>query len=858
MKTIDLHEGNWFFLGMEPQAGGIDKPDLNSPDWLPIDVPGDINAALLGHGKIPDPLFDTQARESYWVTGRDWWYKLEFDSAACSGAKTDICVESADGHADFWLNNHYLGETKNAFRLHRFNLAGKLKTGKNALMVRFQSVDQILGSERKDELGGWFLRRAFMRRPQFSFGWDWALPLPSIGLNGKVWLEADNGCRLQDFSISPFVSGRVDFSFEVSKEAQERNYEIALNVNGHGADIRKRLRRKSFKSYISLQIENPELWYPNGYGAPNLYGYRIDLIVEGLAVDSHRGYFGIRESRIAQNPFTPGSGPGFSFEVQVNGHTIFCKGANWVPIELWPAVIKPEQYEFYIRKAATANFNMLRVWGGGLYEPDLFYDLCDKYGIMVWQDFMFASSPYPVDLLRDEITAEADYQIRRLRNHPCVVIWCGCNEDVYSWKHPDATEHELLCDDNPYPVEADKKWQVDRLKADPQIYTMILRGMVGKLGLGAPYVESSPQSRDDYGNVPNSGNSHISCWKYALFAAGGSPEHFRKHFEDVCSFNSEFCIQGPCAEKSFKKFMAPENLWPPGESWIYHIQRGHNNLPHHEQTLLIAGAVFGEIDSLQKYVKHGQATHSEMMRAEFESARRDRPDNGGTMVWMYNDCWPTSNWSIIDYYRNPKPSYYAAKRACSPWLPIIFERKGEIGFFFGNDSLASPRAELVYGQQTIEGKHVWSKKQSLKIASNSTLKFDGFTREELSFDSGDYFFICAVAEGRHLPPVVYFPDGWKDIEWPEPGIDLIILEQKQLNSLWETRLRVKTNKFARFCHLLYSDRTGSSGASGHPKTFFSDNYFDLPAGAELDITVYSAEKPDLDNFRIGHWLTEWE
>ncbi len=234
---------------------------------------------------------------------------------------------------------------------------------------------------------------------------------------------------------------------------------------------------------------------------------------------------------------------------------------------------------------------------------------------------------------------------------------------------------------------------------------MILRGMVSKYGLGIPYVESSPQAPyDDVGNWPNSGNSHISCWKTALFDPDKHPENWRKHFEQVCSFNSEFCIQGPANVKTIKKFMAPENHWPPNEAWIYHIQRGHRKIPHYEQTMFIAGATFGEINTLQKYVKYGQATHVEQTRAEYESARRDRPNNGGTMSWMYNDCWPTSNWSIIDYYRQEKPAYYAAKRACATVLPIIFERKGKIEFFVGNDTLASQEAKLYMVRKSLTEK----------------------------------------------------------------------------------------------------------------------------------------------------------
>ncbi len=169
---------------------------------------------------------------------------------------------------------------------------------------------------------------------------------------------------------------------------------------------------------------------------PNLYNYTIELVVNGRVVDSMEGRFGVREVTMIENPFTAEAGPGYSFQIVVNDEPVFCKGSNWIPCEIWPATVKPEQYEFYLRKARDANFNMMRVWGGGIYEKDLFYDLCDEMGIMVWQDFMFASTGYPADTLRDEIIKEADYQIKRLRNHPSITLWCGMNEDVYSWSYP--------------------------------------------------------------------------------------------------------------------------------------------------------------------------------------------------------------------------------------------------------------------------------------------------------------------------------------------------------------------------------------------------------------------------------------
>lgn len=857
MEKISLN-GKWQLIESEQQNDApyyLNELYSENKEWMTTYVPGDINDTLVKYGIIPDPHYDAQARESYWVTSKEWWYKLKFEilSDIKDINNADLCLTGVDGVTDIWLNGNYLGETKNAFRLHRFSVKGLLKNNSNILIIRFKSIDQILGGPRLHELWGWEGRRAFIRKPQYSFGWDWALPVPSIGLSGDVWLEINNECRFMDVSIQPFVSGRIDFGFEVTKGAKEAGYRIILSITGHGTKTRQEITRNSYRSYTSVLIKDPKLWFPNGFGEPSLYDYSCDLVISDIIVDTYKGKLGIRESRIVEEPFTSDAGPGFSFWLEINGEKIFCKGANWVPLELWPGTIKSHQYEYYIKMAKDANFNMLRVWGGGIYEKDIFYNLCDEMGIMVWEDFMFAGTGYPIELLREEIIKEADYQIKRLRNHPSIVLWCGINEDIYSWSRPREKEKEISKQEDSVGYRGDESnWVVDRLKSDPQIYTMILRGLVSKLGLGVPYIESSPQSRDDVGNAPNSGNSHISCWKYALFNSDGKPRNFRKHFEEVCSYNSEFCIQGPCSEKSFKKFLSTSNLWPPNDTWIYHVQRGHKNIPHHEQTLFIAGDIFGDIDSLQKYVKYGQGTHVEMMRAEFESARRDYPNNGGTMVWMFNDCWPTANWSIIDYYKNPKPSYYAAKRACSPLLPIVFERSGNLEFLFSNHTIKDIEAFIVYGCESLNGNTIWKKEDSIKIKANSTTIFNTIKSSEAVHSPDDFLFIDAEIDGEMLPRVIYFPNGWKNIQWPKPNINIEFLKSEFEEGIIRTYIKIKTDKFVRLLHLNYI------GSKEEEILLFSDNYFDLPAGKERIISILSDRELDLSDLKVGHWLTEWE
>ncbi|MBN1674978.1 MAG: hypothetical protein JXR37_28305 [Kiritimatiellae bacterium] len=854
MHKRDLHSG-WQFIDFEPGQGdarALSEPGLDTSGWHAIDVPGDVNPALVRDGRMPDPHIGANVRECLWVTAKEWWFRCEFDGAeAPNGPGLDLCLDGVDGHADLFLNGERLATLRNAFHPHRVNVVDKLRqAAPNVLLLRFQAIDAVLGSPREDAIRGWRTRRVLMRKPQFSFGWDWALPMPSIGIMGGVWLEQYAGPRLVDVSVQPHVSGRLDFKFRVNVAARGAGYQIRVRVHGHGTDLQKTVERPGrCYSHTSLRIPDPVLWWPRGMGRQALYDYSVELVVGGAAVEARAGRLGFRKVEIDEAPFTEEAGPGISFWLKLNGRRVFCKGGNWVPLSLWPAELGDEPYRFYLGKCAEANFNMLRVWGGGLYERELFYDLCDELGIMVWQDFMFASAGYPVDRLRSEIVAEADYQIRRLRNRPGIVLWCGCNEDVHSWGYKDErAEADAMLDDTLGQATANA-FEVNRLREDPLLYTMLLRGLVSKLGLGVPYMESSPQSYEDTGNQPESGNSHLSCWKYALFECNGKPERFRQHFEKVQSFDSEFCIQGPCSEASLRQFLPEAHRWPPDDVWVTHIQKGHRDLPHHEQTLLIAGGIYGEIDSLQTYVKYGQATHVEMMRAEFESARYDRPNNGGTMMWMFNDCWPTSNWSIIDFFRRPKPAYYAAKRACAPVLPILFERRGVIAFCVSCDAYTPCDVKLRFGQARLDGSLVWAEEEIVVMAGLETQRVHAVKRAEPVIPRGDYLFVETEVDGLPLPAVTYFPDGWRDIPWPTPRITLEPIGQDKTDTGWQTALRVRTDSYARLCHLIVPD-----GAGAH---WLDDNFFDLPAGGQHTVRIWAQNPVEPDAVRVGHWLTEW-
>ncbi|MDD6265091.1 MAG: hypothetical protein PUB34_02130 [Clostridia bacterium] len=823
-----------------------DIPSLAS-NWMPCDVPGDINVALFKNKVVEDPHYDTNAQQLYFVTANDWWYRLEFSLDRICDGKMEMFFETLDGECEVFLNGEKVMESTSAFYPHSFNCRGKLFTEKNILAVRFKSIDRRLKSARYSGQVGWSQRRTHLRKPQFNFGWDWALPVPSLGIGGPVILKYDCEAEIADVNVDAHTDGRVDFTVEVVDTTLEHEFVLEVEVSGHGFSEKKVIPARRLQVCTYIRIDNPKLWFPNGYGDPNVYEYTVRLISLDEVRDVKTGLFGFRDVKVIEEPFTEEAGNGYSFWISVNGIRVFCKGGNWIPTEIWPAVCKKEDLKWYVEKAREANFNMLRVWGGGIYQPDDFYNACDRNGIMVWQDFMFASAGYPLPLMREDIIAEANYQILRLRTHPCITMWCGCNEDCFSWVDRVSGAVSSQNDVQAEEEEPGDEWRYDRLKYDPELYSMILRGLVSKHCHGTPYVESSPQARDGAGNQPNSGNAHISCWKFALFDVVGDMS-FRDHFKRVCSFDSEFCIQGPCSEKYLRSFMREENQWPANDAWVYHVQKGHLGIPHYKQTLKIAGRIFGEIDSLQKYTKYGQATHCEMMRAEFESARHDYPNNGGTMMWMFNDCWPTSNWSIIQYDKTPKPSFYAAKRACSAVLPIVFERGGLIDFSVSNHTLSDCSVTVKYGVRTLKGELKLEKTAQILVKAIENAVFDRIKKDDIACSDDEYIFIDAVCDNICLDSVSYFPNMWKDVKFEKSDVDFQLGTVEESDGKFISEITLTADNFIRFAHF----------TSERGDIEFSDNYFDLPAAKTKKLSLRSNKPFAKEDIQFGDWFDSWE
>ncbi|HEX6035576.1 MAG TPA: glycoside hydrolase family 2 protein, partial [Anaerolineales bacterium] len=374
--------------------------EAQSSHWLPATIPGGTYIDLLAAGKIPDPFFGENEKDVQWVADRDWEYCQEFivPPELLEEDRVDLVCAGLDTLAEVTLNGQLLGKTNNMFRTYRWAVKERLFSGINTLTIVFRSPVAYINARQKARKlpsvmnGG----MAHLRKAQSHFGWDWGPRLPTSGIWREVRLEGFSTARLGDVHVQQHHEhGEVSLTATIDVERWSvENLAVQLRVlhpDGRTQQVEAFVGANSTPIRLTLDVSSPQLWWPNGLGAQPLYQARVELISHGRCLDQQAFQVGLRRLELCQDPDAWGR----TFTFVVNGVPIFAKGANWIPADSFPTRLTPERYERWIRDCAAANMNMLRVWGGGYYEDESFYDLCDRYGILVWQDFMFACAAYP-------------------------------------------------------------------------------------------------------------------------------------------------------------------------------------------------------------------------------------------------------------------------------------------------------------------------------------------------------------------------------------------------------------------------------------------------------------------------------
>ena len=787
---------------------------------LPATVPGDVTLDLYNNGVIENPYYGLNHRDLHWITDSDFVYENTFDLSDEVFNAEEILLEfdGIDTFAEIYLNGSLLGKADNMFLRFTYSIKEIAKKEGNVLVVKMLSTTQKMKTfDGSGYFGVFNVERLFIRKAQCHFGWDWAPDMPGYGIWGDVRVKGVKKARITDVSYKAYNDGnlsifadlnygirpQVDFNGKpivennVEHKDDEIRYTVALRPNEElSEDNQKSYVYKicGSKNFANFTIENPQLWWPAGYGAQPLYAYKVELIHKGEVIDVKEGNFAFRTVELAQKPV---DGQMMGYKILINGVEVFIKGSNWVPAECFIGCITDEKYDMLTDRALQANFNMLRVWGGGIYEKDIFYDLCDKKGILVWQDFMLACADIPeTDVeFTENMKKEVEYQVKRLRNHPSLVYWCGGNEKT-------GTYGLQICHGDEF---------VD----------VIIRGIVMNLDDTRPYARQSPCALTEIGNDKTSGESHAGSFEAAL---GAGIENYRELVSNTdVPFISECAIMGPSSKETIAKIFPEDKLWPMNEYWDDRLMDNPYAsilMTFAKREDYYASALYGASNSVEQFIAKGMTVHAETLRAEIEYARANKVRCGGFMNWMFSEIWPSATWAVVDYYGEPKQAYYQMQKSFAPVLLTFVQKKGGMtALTLVNDTTEAFKTKVTYGVKTLQGKVVWKKTAKVSVAANGVaqVEVNGDIRQE-----NTYLYAECQVNGKPLS-TVYSYDMWHTCAFDSKYTYKAKKTEKGL------AVTIKAKAFVKGLTLRLPDNY---------KYTYSDNYLEMQAGEKKTIYVY--------------------
>jgi beta-mannosidase len=669
----------------------VRRIDLGGTDWtlsemggelgpLPATVPGTVHTDLMAAGKIPDPFLETNEKDVLWVLEKDWSWKRGFDVPVevLERERVELVFEGIDTAATVFLNGGRVAESDNMYVPLRLDVKRLLRAGANELEVRIESPTRVR-RERTERCGlqlpeCFDKASAYLRKAPYSYSWDWGPELPTSGIWKPVRLEAFEARIVDVFPrvemAADMKSAKLSVSVEV-ESAAAGEAELALNLAGHGVELELaetvELAAGSSSHVLGFDVESPELWWPNGYGAQPLYDLAAALRAGGAELDSDERRVGFRKVELIREADEVGE----TFYFKVNGYPVFCRGANWIPDDSFLPRIARESLSESVDMAARANMNMLRVWGGGVYESEDFYDLCDRRGLLVWQDFCFACGMYPdhLDRFRESVRAEAEHNVRRLRGRTSLALFCGNNECHQGWFE--------------WGWKNSGKW--DRFYGE-RLYHQVLPGVVESLAPHVPYWPGSAYG----GKTPSdqdSGDMHY--WK--VWHAKQPAENYETL---TCRFLSEFGFEGGPAMKTVREFTAvPEAELHPVHPVMLHHERCSDGPAKLKQYL---ETEFGPAtEDLALWVYRSQYVQAHCVGTALRHTRRRFPDCGGVLFWQHNDCWPVTSWSCIDHRCRPKALWFQARRDFAPAAVSLADSGDELSAWVsGNRPEDAPGGEV--------------------------------------------------------------------------------------------------------------------------------------------------------------------
>lgn len=803
---------------------------VDESEWLPATVPGTVHTDLLDNGKISNPFYGTNEKDVQWIDKKDWEYitTIDVEAPVLNHSHIELVFAGLDTYADVYVNEQHVLSADNMFRTWRADVKPYVKLGANDIRIHFRSPImedlpklKALGyglpaSNDQSEVGELGDQRVsvFARKAPYHYGWDWGPRFVTSGIWREAELVAWSDVRIENVYIRQnqvhVESADLTAVVQIYSE-QERQVNLRVYADGQNWEQTVTLAEGTDAVQIPLLLDNPKLWWSRGLGDAHLYTFTVEVLEQNqtLAVKSERT--GIRSIRLVTEPHP--DYPGTSFYFELNGVPVFAKGANHIPNDSFSPRVTLERYRHEIVTAVESNMNMLRVWGGGIYENDEFYDLCDEYGILVWQDFMFACSMYPGDEeFLDSVQAEAEDNIRRLRNHPSIVLWCGNNEIDSAWSQ--------------YVEDGGWGWKKDynteqraQIWADYEsLFHELLPEVVRVEHPGISYWPSSPivavtnNEKQHTHGITDSGDIHYwGVWH--------NSEPFERYNTYIGRFMSEYGFQSFPEYKSVRTYAEESDLELESEVMLRHQKNGAGNrlIKEYMDKYLPVPKDF------PSFLYMSQVLQAEAMKTAIEAHRRRKPYCMGTLYWQMNDCWPVASWSSMDYYGRWKAVQYYAKRSFEDiLLSIDNSASGTVNIHLVSDLIAPKSLTVRVKVLGIDGTLYKEMPQSLTLAGGEAIQLLSLTTEQLLGDVNPAEAIL-VAELEHEnqllhTEIAYFVSA-TELPLQQPNIQIAETEVDGVIAY-----ELTTDVLARQVWL----NTASEG-------IFSDNFFDLIPGVTKTI-----------------------
>jgi beta-mannosidase len=844
-QVIELNKGWQFQLAPDSSLNHVEgvTPDIDQEtlrkvsEWTPAEVPGSVQTDLLRNKIIPEPFNRDNEKRVQWIGEEDWQYQTNFDVPASTFARkhVELVFQGLDTYATVYLNGQGVLRAENMFRIWRVDAKPFLKQGSNTLLVVFRSpINEVLKqieqlpyrlpsiSVHDADVEKGIGTDPYTRKAPYQYGWDWGPRFVTLGVWKPVTLESWDEAVIQDLHIAQKEVtsdvANIDAQLEIDSDANTPA-RVSISYTGPSKSTKNVERNITLhpglnRVTVPIEIEKPERWFPAGYGPQALYEFSATLDVKRGTADQAKVSTGLRSLELRRDPDHWGR----SMEFVINGIPVFGKGADVIPFDSFPSRVTAATYRQILQSARDANMNMVREWGGGIYEMDDFYNICDELGLIVWQDFMFGGDMYPGDAeFLENVRQEAVDQVKRLRNHPSIVIWCGNNEVETGWMHwGDRQQFKAAVGQK----TAEKVWQ-DYLV----LFNRVLPDVVVQYGQPVPYWPSSPSANfEDDPDSQRIGDMHY--WQ--VWHALAPIEDYKLQSP---RFMTEYGFQSFPEMSTIKSFSIPAD-WDISSAVMLSHQKNKGGNGRIYDYLL---RYFGQPKNFESFLYASQIMQAEAIKMGAEHLRRSRPRTMGSLYWQLNDCWPVASWASIDYYGRWKALQYYARRFYNDLLVSPNEENSALQIYVVSDRQQIQPARLRVRLLDLDGKVLEDKSSDIQVKPLSSDVYLSLPLTQLLAErQRNRVFIDSelLVDGKVVSRNLYFFDKMKDVPLPTAEIKAEIASSGS-----GYKVTLQASQLARDVYVSFGDLDAK----------YSDNYVDLLPGESVQIEVSS--KASLNQLR---------